>query len=328
MKRSFSRNVQLIRTLSIIRDLDRMDGIDLYELADRYGTNLRTIRRDLEGIEAAGLPLADEPAGKRKRWRIAYRDRMAKLSTLLDVSHYLALRVAMEGAVRSSSLFATLEDLAGKIEGAVGRADLARLEAIEAAFLSFEKRLYKEAAPELLWPLVTAIAEERLCVVRYTAARPDAAAKEIRLLPLKLFVHDRALYLHAYVPKHRSVITLNLQRMKALKVTSERARPPKGYHPSKWEAGAFGVYYSEKESSYRLRFSREIAPLIRERTWHPTQKLSALPGGGVELSFTTGASPEVTAWVASWREHVEVLAPESLRAELRALAAWLGRTYS
>ena len=44
------RNAQLVRTLSVPRDLDRLGGVDLYELAERYGTTVRTIRRDLEAI--------------------------------------------------------------------------------------------------------------------------------------------------------------------------------------------------------------------------------------------------------------------------------------
>ena len=65
------------------------------ELAERHGTNVRTIRRDLEGLEAVGLPIVEEPGdGKKKRWRVAYKDKLARLADLLEVTHYLALRVA------------------------------------------------------------------------------------------------------------------------------------------------------------------------------------------------------------------------------------------
>ncbi len=89
------RNEQLVRILSILRDLDRLGGADLYELAERYGTTVRTIRRDLDALQDVGLPLVEESEGKRKRWRVAYRDRIQHLSGLLDATHYLALRVAI-----------------------------------------------------------------------------------------------------------------------------------------------------------------------------------------------------------------------------------------
>jgi proteasome accessory factor B len=323
------RNVQLVRTINIIRELDRVGGIDLYELAERHGTNVRTIRRDLQGLQEVGLPLAEEPGvGKRKRWRLVYKDKLRKLADLVDVSHYLALRVAMDGGVgRKSSLFTSLEDLADKIEAQLGPSERGQLHDILAAFHSYEKFAYHRAAPDVFWPTIAAIAGRRMCSVVYRAPRVDASDKEIRILPLRIFVYQQAVYLHAYVPKHREVITLNLQRLQDLKVLDERGQPPPDYRPEKLETSAFGVFVGKNQVSYRLRFSPEIAPYIRERSWHPTEKLRELPGGGLELSFTCGESYEVTAWVASWRKGVEVLEPQSLRRELAGYGQWLKERY-
>jgi predicted DNA-binding transcriptional regulator YafY len=324
------RNVQLIRTFSIIRDLDRQDGIDLYELATRYGTNVRTIRRDLEGLQAVGLPVVevDEPAdGKKKRWRIAYKDKLTKLASLLEVTHYLALRVAMDGVGKKSNLFTALEDLSDKIEALLGRAERKQLRDIVEAFHSYEKHAYKEAAPDVFWPLISAIAGRRVCKVVYRAARVDAKDKELRLVPLKIFAHDQSTYVHAWLPKHHDVIVLNLHRLQTLQVLDERGEVPAGYTADKLETSAFGVFVGKHEVTYKLRFSAEIAPYIRERSWHPSERLRELGDGRVELSFTCGESYEVTRWVAGWREHVEVLEPASLRAELGALGRYLVERY-
>jgi predicted DNA-binding transcriptional regulator YafY len=90
------RNEQLVRLLQILRDLDRLGGLDVYELAETHGTTTRTIRRDLAALEAAGFTLLSERDGARLRYRIDLKGKLAKLSSLLDASHYLALRVAME----------------------------------------------------------------------------------------------------------------------------------------------------------------------------------------------------------------------------------------
>ena len=168
------RNAQLVRTLSVLRDLDRLGGIDLYELAERYGTTVRTIRRDLEALQAIGLPLLEEQNGKRKRWRDAFKDHLQQLSGLLDATHYLALRLAMGqgGPVRStSSVFAALEDLSAKIETVVGPAGRAQLTEIDACFHSYEKFAYRRSPPDVFWPLVRALAEGRVCRVAYRAPR-------------------------------------------------------------------------------------------------------------------------------------------------------------
>jgi predicted DNA-binding transcriptional regulator YafY len=323
------RNIQLIRTLSIIRDLDRVDGVDLYELAERYGTNVRTIRRDLEGLQSVGLPITEEPGdGKKKRWRVAFKDKLSQLADLLEVTHYLALRVAMDGGIgKTSNLFTALEDLSDKIESQLGTAQRKQLHDIMAAFHSYEKFAYKKAALDVFWPLITAISGRRMCRVVYRTPIADAKDKEIRVLPLKIFVHQQAVYVHAYVPKHHDVAVFNLQRLQRLQVLDEIGEIPRGYHPDKLEASAFGVFVGKKPVTYKLRFSADIAPYIRERSWHPSEKLREHADGRLDLTFTCGESYEVSAWVASWRDGVEVLEPASLRQELGALGRYLIDSY-
>lgn len=324
------RNHQLVRILQVIFDLDRMGGLDVYELAERHGTSPKTIQRDLEAIDQAGLPLEGAMDGKRKRWRIAYKDKVKQLSSLLDASHYLALRVAMSpGApmATESPLFATLEDLGEKIENAIGPKGRAQLEAIEACFAFHERGTYREAQPDILWPLVGAIHDGRLCDVTYRAPRAEAQDRTFEVLPLKVLAHQGALYLLCWIPKHENVGMLNLQRLQKLHPKDQRAKPPEGLDLTSLESAAFGVFLTGKPTTYRLRFSPEVAPYIRERTWHPTQRIRELRGGGLELTFQCDASPEVGAWVQSWGKGVEVLEPEGMRGEMGELGEWLRGRY-
>lgn len=324
------RNAQLVRTLSVLRDLDRLGGVDLYELAERYGTTVRTIRRDLEALQEVGLPLLEEQEGKRKRWRVAFKDHLQQLSGLLDATHYLALRLAMGqgGPVRTaSSVFAALEDLSAKIETVLGPAGRAQLAAIDACFHSYEKFAYRHSPPDVFWPLVQAIAERRICRVTYRAPRQRPYNTVFDILPLRIFAHHGAVYLMCNVVKHDTLATLNLQRLQNLKVLGTRGEPPPAFDPTTLENAAFGVYSGGTPTTYVLRFAADVAPYIRERTWHPTQRLRELRSGGVELQFTCGESYEVSAWVASWREGVEVVKPASLRDELEQLGEWLSMRY-
>jgi predicted DNA-binding transcriptional regulator YafY len=328
---AIDRNAQVVRVLQILRELDRLGGVDLYELAQRYGTTTRTIRRDFAALEGAGVPLVEDSSdGRKKRWRVDYRGQQHKLAELLDASHYLALRVAMDqaGATRrTSAMYATLEDLSDKIETSLGAKGRKLIESINGCFYSYEKFAYQSSPPDVFWPLIGAIAERQLCVVKYRAPRAEPYDAKFRALPLKLFAHGGAIYLHAFVPKHGNVIVLNLQRLVALEVLEQRGTPPPDYNPEQWEASAFGIFVGKTPVRYKLRFESEAAPYIRERVWHPTQKLRELAGGVLELTFTCSESYEVAAWVASWRTAVEVLEPESLRTELTEFGKWIGTKY-
>ena len=93
------------------------------------------------------------------------------------------------------------------------------------------------------------------------------------------------------------------------------------------KSSAFGVFIGGPPIRYRIRFDRTVAPYIRERTWHATQELKEIRGRGVELTFACSPSPEVDAWVASWRDAAEVIEPASLRKEMSALGRRLQRKY-
>ena len=325
------RNAQLLRLLSIIMDLDRLGGVDLYELAERHGTAVRTIRRDLEALEAAGFNLVADSDGRRKRWRIDSKHGLRRLSSLLDIRHYLGLRLAMGEVGTStgaSTVFADLEDLAHKIEKVLGPAARDTLKAIDACFHSYEKHAYRQAPPDVFWPLVMAISERRLCRVTYRAPQTRARDKTYQVLPLRLFSHAGGIYLMAYMKYYGSYVKLNLQRLRALKVLEKKGEVPEDFDPETVENAAFGVFHGGKVRTFRLRFTPELAPYIRERTWHPSQALQDLDDGGVELTFRCGESYEVTSWVASWLGGVEVLEPASLRKEMGELGRQLTKTYS
>ena len=334
-KAARGRNGQLERILRVMRDLMRMGGTDLHEQAERYGTNIKTIRRDLEAIQAAGMPVEPDeaPAGKKKRWKLDVReDRLGRVNATLDATHYLALKVVMAdaGAVaRESGLYATLEDLLSKIEGAVGEKGRERLEAVEAAFLPWEKHYYQGAAAERLWPLVEAIRACRVCRLTYRAATagPGASPREHEVLPLRLFVHARAVYLLCRFEGRGTIGTLNLHRLEDLRVTSRTVAPPAGFDAAQWAETAFGIVPGGRLTTYVLRFAPEVAAYIKERVWHPSQRLRELPGGEVELIFRCGESWEIASWVAGWREWVHVRRPAKLAVALRDFGGWLTHCY-
>jgi predicted DNA-binding transcriptional regulator YafY len=321
------RNNLLVRLLAILRELDRRDGCDIEELATRHQVATRTIRRDLDALEEAGVPLVADDDGRRKRWRIAHTDPRRQLASVVDASHCLAIRAALGGAAPSGSIsFDTLRDLASKLERAFGGRERARLAALADCFVPPEGRALNKTGTDVLWPIMTAITEHRCCRVTYAPmARPPHAAE---VLPLRLFTAAGTIYVLVHHREHDAVATLALHRIEKLAVTDEVVVPPANFDPAQYVASLFAVHGTGTPVHYRLRFSPEVAPYIRERQWHSSQRVRGRRDGGVSLDFTCQQSFEVTAWIASWRHHVTVLAPPSVRAELRDLGQSLAKRYA
>ena len=327
------RNAQLVRSLSVLKDLNRTGGVDIYELAERYGTTDRTIRRDLKALQDAGIPLKEEATdGKKKKWTAQYKNHLERLNWLLDAGHYMALRFAMgqgPGLKSASQQISLLEDLADKIGGVLGAKQRKQLLDFENCFYSVEKFESLRAAPDVLWPAVGAITKNLVCDVVYRAPRAEPYDTKFKVLPLRIFAHNGATYLHVCtLGKKKTVIALNLQRLISLAPTDKTAKPPKAYDPEVLDSTAFGVFTGGTETKFRLRFDRDAAPRIRERKWHPTQKLTKTKDGGVVLTFVCADSHEVRSWIAGWRKQVVVLEPAAVREEFADYAKFLKSQYA
>jgi hypothetical protein len=67
---------------------------------------------------------------------------------------------------------------------------------------------------------------------------------------------------------------------------------------------------------------------VKESHWHPTQSIEDLADGGVLLKMSVASMMELGRWVRGWGDKAEVLAPASLREELRQESLRLARLYS
>ena len=68
------------------------------------------------------------------------------------------------------------------------------------------------------------------------------------------------------------------------------------------------------------RFDDLVADYVREKRWHPSQHLTELPDGGVELRLKLSSLVEIQRWVLSWGGDVKVIRPPELAETIRASA--------
>jgi proteasome accessory factor B len=326
-RRRSHRNALLVRLLGVIRDLSRRAGADIYELADRYQVAVRTIRRDLAGLQEAGLPLVEQDDGRRKRWRIAHEDARSATARIGDSTHAFAVHAALANAApRSQTVHAALCDLAIALDAGASQRERSRLQRVESCFDAAEPAAVIPRGPDLLWPLVHAIIDRRRCDLVYKA--PAASAAEHTVVPLKLFARNGALYMITHHERRKKLVTFAVHRIESFRVRDEASDEAAPADADELVASLFGVHGNGRITKYRLRFDAVVAPYLVERRWHPTQTIRTQADGSIELSFACQASFEVTGWVASWRHNVTVLAPRSLRAELCQLGRELARRYA
>ncbi len=165
------------------------------------------------------------------------------------------------------------------------------------------------------------------CSVEYQAPL-RLSPKRFDFDAYRLLLQGGGLYVIGYVPKHANIVTLAVDRLVSAVLSETPFEIDSSFDPIRYREDAFGVSWDDPIAVV-LRFRADQAPYVRERIWHPSQQIFDLPDGRVELRFRAGGAFEMRRWILGWGDAVEVVAPESLRLDVRqvlksALASYPG----
>lgn len=154
------------------------------------------------------------------------------------------------------------------------------------------------------------------------------AARTYRLDPLTMIIYKQGLYIVGAAPGWEKPRSFAVERIHACRrLAQEQFSYPADYSPQKFYAGSFGIFVDE-EVEVVIRFSADVAAeYITARRWHPSQVVTPLPDGGLELRMRVNGAQEVVSWVLGFGARAEVIAPQSLRAVLARESREMARTY-
>lgn len=322
------------RWLAIVdRMMNAKAGVTIAELAAELNCTPRTIYRDLEAIGSKlGVPLtSDRPdagPGSAARWRMMEDSRWRTPleftpSELLSVLAAEKLLAPLAGTPYGAGLRTLIAKLAGRFPektAACVAADGASLAV--GAGVRADYRVHRGTI-ELLR---RAVGECRTVEIRY-ASLSSGQETTRRVDPYRLWFAEGTLYLvgachvHGHEPR-----TFAVDRIRTARTTDDRFIVPSAFRWEDYVRDSFRVFRGEP-TRVVVRFSRAIAPLVRERVWHPSQRLVELPGGELGLTMTVAGIFEVAHWILSFGAHAVPVSPVDLvvavRREVDAMQARL-----
>jgi len=305
------RLAQMIRVLA-------SRAVTVNELAEECGITRRQVYRDLARIQEEGHPLTHEGGHGEGVWQLPLNYKGLPPITLSPYE-LMSLHLAKSHLdYLAGTPFA--DDVTGvinKIKAGLPRRTIAHLERILQVFVPRHRMVRSYGAKKsLLEVLRQALLLQR--TVTLSHRKPDAEETvEHRVDPYSLLLHMNGLYLVGYSHRAKDLRTFAVERMSHAELTEERFDIPPDFSPKAITQRAFGII-DEPPRKIRIRFSREVAHLLKEREWHPTQRVTPLADGGVILTMEAGGLQELTKWVLSWGAHAEVLAPAELIKEVKA----------
>jgi predicted DNA-binding transcriptional regulator YafY len=144
---------------------------------------------------------------------------------------------------------------------------------------------------------------------------------------------EQAFYVLGHDSKSDSIRIFKVDRISEAELLPNRFRIPADFDPLEQLQSAWGIMWAsdgKQPDHVVLQFAPEIVREIKERYWHPTQRMVDLADGSLRFEVTVGHASELRRWIRRWGLHnVEVIAPQSLREELMAemraaLKHWAG----
>jgi predicted DNA-binding transcriptional regulator YafY len=310
------RNDQVTRQWHLLRLLESSRGVTLDEIVTRlpvdYPRHGRTVRRDLEALEAAGFPILNERIEGRVRWRLMDGIRQAP-ALGFSPTELMAL-------VLSRSLLKPLAgtEIQAAIESAMAKASrllpsesldyVQQMQNVFAVGLGPHKtyRLHRETIDRL----TQAIAKKRTVQMRYSSAsRLRTMRREVD--PYRLWYASGGLYLIGYCHLRKEPRMFAVERMRAVTLTDHPYQMPLGFDLEAFVQNALTVMRG-RPIEVTLRFDKPTAAWAKDRTWHPTQKISPMKNGSMLMTLTVADSRELVGWVLSFGSGVRVVGPHAL----------------
>jgi predicted DNA-binding transcriptional regulator YafY len=316
------RNDQITRQWYLLRQLDGSQGQSLQDLVNKvpedFPKNPRTVRRDLEALEAAGFPLITERRNGQTCWRLieGFRD-IAALG--FSATELMALLVSrnllkpLEGTEIAESLASALSKASAALP-LQGHEYIRSMEQMFSVGIGPHKnyRHHKQTI-ELI---SQAIDKRRTAQMRYySASRNSTGRREVD--PYFLRFAGGGLYMIGHCHFRKEVRMFAVERIRSITLTDHPYQMALDFKVDEYVQDALGIMRSGRRIEVELLFSKKSAAWVKDKVWHPSQKENLLKDGRLRMMLKVTDNDELKGWILSFGGEVRVVRPEALRTKVK-----------
>jgi proteasome accessory factor B len=302
------------RIIQLLTILQAGKSYAVVELSKMFGTSRRTIFRDLQELEAIGVPCRYDP--QRGGYVIGPEFFLPPVDLTLQEALSMLLLVHRASShiqlpFKNSAMFAALKienNLPFKIR-----------QYCNAAMRNISARAGAQAPirdvgglDRTFAQLQNAIARKRKVTMRYHSLF-ESKIIDLELCPYHLFYNHRAWYVLGHSSMHNSIRTFKLNRIKELQVTDRSFVGGENFNLYNYLGRAWSMIPEGRIYNIKLRFLPKVANNVAEVQWHSTQKVTHNVDGSAIVEFCVDGLGEITWWILGYGDQVQVLAPKALQ---------------
>jgi predicted DNA-binding transcriptional regulator YafY len=292
-------------------------AVTINELAGEFWITRRQVYRDLAEIEKEGHPLEHSDGSGEQTWQLplGYKGLPQIAITPYEL---MSLHLAKDhlAYLNGTPFIDDLESVIAKVEAGLPAKTANHLERISHVFVPVQgpKRSYAKQK-KILSGLRRALLLQRTVILHHQ--RPDyEESTPHRVDPYVLVLYQCGLYVVGYSHRAKALRMFAVERIHRIQLTEESFDMPSGPLREALPRNAFGLI-DEPPKTVRIWFSSNVAYLLKERRWHPTQSLKKQKDRSVVVTFQAGGLDEITSWVLSWGADAKVLSPPELVQSVR-----------
>jgi predicted DNA-binding transcriptional regulator YafY len=182
-------------------------------------------------------------------------------------------------------------------------------------------------AGEAFATVASATLQRRKVWIEYHSRGKDERS-ERTVSPQRIVHYREAWYLDAWDEKRAALRSFSVDRIRRATALDAVAFDVPDAALDAHYASAYGIFGGEADKLAVLRFTPERARWVADEQWHPQQQAAWLDDGRYELRIPYRDSRELAMDIMRHGAHVEVVAPDELRAQIAEQLRLAAKAYS
>ena len=334
-----ARNEQLIRQHKLLQVLERSRfGKTLEEIRDDLVEELgltslhtRSVRRDIEALQAAGFHLDSEQLDRGRVWKLGAQSRTpyeitVSATELLALSLGRDLLLPLAGTPFWQGIETFWHKVQEQLPGSVWE-----------HYQRYRRILHVSGTPAksyeeqqgILKTLNRSILQHRVVQIEYQSLGKPAATRQIQ--PYAVLFYQSSLYIIAAEETSNDnpapLRHWKLDRFISADALDQWFQPDESFDLSDYVGKSLGIFSQQGLEEFQIRISAYAAPWVLEDPWHADQTVERCEDGSVLLTVKATHELEVIPRVLALGAEAELLSPAASRQRLLEIASALQTVY-
>ena len=181
----------------------------------------------------------------------------------------------------------------------------------------------------ILGKLAEAWVSQHQVMIRYkTLEEKEPTERVIEPYFIEPAAPGHSSYVIAYSHRVHAIRIFKVERIEDIQILDDTYTIPPDFDAIDYLSSSWGIVVDGEIEIIKLKFSPQVARIIAETVWHPSQVQEHQDDGALIMILKVTNTIDLRAWILGWGEEVEVQEPIELRKNIVKTAKALLGVYA